>query len=513
MGYRDIQLKLPSDYSEGELRGAIKKALGIGSFTYRIDAKSLDARKKSDIHWLVRVAVVSDELDGSPPPAAAPLCIPFRKGRGRVLVVGSGPAGYFSALILQRAGYETTLMERGAAVAQRADGIRVFEKTGRFNPVGNYAFGEGGAGTFSDGKLTSRTRKISREKQFVLSSYIHAGAPPEIAYMAHPHLGSDNLRKIVHRLRKIYEDAGGTLLFETMLQDLIVRDGHVVEAVTTAGSMAASHFIVAPGHSAHETYRMLMDRGVGFRVKPFAVGCRVEHPQEIINCAQWGKGHLPGVKAAEYRLTSRAPGRLPVYTFCMCPGGMVVPATAYADTNIVNGMSLYGRSGKFANAACVAAVDLETLLGRRVCAAEALGWLGELETRFFSHTRDFQAPCCRIGDFIRRKLSAMGLPESSYPLGLASAPLWEMLPGAISRSLQDGLVHFSRKLKGFDTGIIMGLESKTSSPVQVIREKDGPCAGVANLYVVGEGSGFAGGIISSAADGIRTAMGIIEKTI
>ncbi|MBI9082111.1 MAG: FAD-dependent monooxygenase [Desulfobacterales bacterium] len=504
-------MKLPSDYTEGELRRAIEKALGIGSFTYRIETKSLDARKKSDIHWLVRVAVVSGELGGSPPPAAEPLCIPFRKGRGRVLVVGSGPAGFFSALILQRAGYETTLIERGAAVAKRADGIRVFEKTGRFNPVGNYAFGEGGAGTFSDGKLTSRTKKISREKDFVLSSYIDAGAPQEIAYMAHPHLGSDNLRKIVHRLRKIYEDAGGTLLFETMLQDLTVREGRVIEAVTTAGSLAAAHFIIAPGHSAHETYRMLIRRGVAFRAKPFAVGCRVEHPQEIINRALWGKERLPGVKAAEYRLTSRAPGRLPVYTFCMCPGGVVVPATAYADTNIVNGMSLYGRSGKFANAACVAAVDLQDLLGRSVCASEALDWLGELEARFFSHTGGFQAPCCRIGDFITQRPPTAGLPESSYPLGLAPAPLWELLPGAISRSLQDGLGHFGQKLKGFDTGIIMGLESKTSSPVQVVREKNGPCAGVANLYVVGEGSGFAGGIISSAADGIRTAMGIIEK--
>jgi uncharacterized FAD-dependent dehydrogenase len=509
MGYQDISIKLPTDFSDEQLRSLIAKELDIREFTYQIENKSLDARKKSNIHWLVRAAIISPEISGGEPVISPALVIPYKQRKERVVVVGSGPSGFFAAFVLQKAGIKTTLLERGSEVNKRAKGIRVFETTGIFNPVNNYAFGEGGAGTFSDGKLTSRTKSISKEKQFILSSYVQAGAPEEINYMAHPHLGSDNLRNIIRNLREEFLSIGGSIQFETLVEDLKIADGRVHEVVTTSGRIEADYFIFAQGHSAYETYRMLIRNGVSFRTKPFALGCRVEHPQELINTAQWGRKSLPGVKAAEYRLTSTGDGNLPVYTFCMCPGGTVVPAAAYANTHIVNGMSRYKRTGKFANAACVAAISLAKLMSREIEPLEALDWLGSLEESFYQYQDGYDAPFCSIQDFISRKMPTR-IVESSYPLGLKPAPLWDMLPAAVSNSIAEGLKDFSRKIRGFETGNILGLESKTSSPIQVRREPTGLCQGFDNLYMVGEGSGYAGGIISSGSDGIRAAMNIIE---
>ena len=487
---------------------------GLRDFSVRIVHQGLDARKKSDIHWLARIFVFSPELPGEELPLPPPLRIPCRRREEKALVVGSGPAGFFAAFVLRKAGFSATLIERGAEVRKREAGIRAFERSGVFDPFGNYAFGEGGAGTFSDGKLTSRTKNISREKAFILESYIQAGAPPEIRYLAHPHLGSDNLKQIVANLRAEFINLGGVMLFETRLTDLEVENGRVVTAMVDREGrqevIEADHYVIAPGHSAHETYRMLMARGVAFRPKNFAIGCRVEHPQAVINLAQWGREELPGVKAAEYRLTSKGDGRLPVYTFCMCPGGTVVPATAYADTNIVNGMSLYRRDGRFANAACVAGLSLAQLLGREVSALESLDWLGALEQAFYDYGGGYRAPFCRIQDFIHGKeaTESAASVQSSYPLGLIPAPLWELLPGAVSSTLREGLKEFCRKIRGFETGLIMGLESKTSAPIQVLREEDGRCLGFANLYLAGEGSGYAGGIISSGTSGIKAALSI-----
>jgi len=225
----------------------------------------------------------------------------------------------------------------------------------------------------------------------------------------------------------------------------------------------------------------------------------------LINLAQWGRESLPGVKAAEYRLTSKADGNHPVYTFCMCPGGKIVPAGAFESTNIVNGMSNYQRNGEFANSACVAGVEPNIILGKEATAEEILDWVESLEQKFYEYSKDYKAPYCTIEDFINKKISSTEI-KSSYPMGFVSAPLWELLPESIGDSLIEGLKDFSKRLKGFETGNIMGLESKTSSPIQVIREKNGLCSGFSNLYMVGEGSGYSGGIISSAADGIKVAV-------
>jgi len=508
MGFKSISLKLPTDFSEEQLREKIKRELRITNFTFQIENKSLDARKKSNIFWLVKVAVDSPEIKGGISLIKEKLEIPFKNREKQVVVVGSGPAGFFAALVLQKAGFSVTLIERGSDVDTRGKSIRAFEKTGIFDSRNNYAFGEGGAGTFSDGKLTSRSKHISKEKQFILSSYINAGAPKEIEYMAHPHLGTDNLRKIVKNLRNKFEQLGGQFLFETLMDDIRIKNSRIDSVETSKGTLRTDALFIAPGHSAFETYKMLIQRGVPFRTKNFALGSRMEHRQDVINQAQWGHSKLPGVKAAEYRLTSSADGNHQVFSFCMCPGGMVVPAAAYAETNIVNGMSYYQRNGEFANAACVAGIHPDEISGKIVSPLEALDNLNELEQKFYDLAGGYKAPTCSIQNFLKKRLKD-DTYKSSYPLGLFPAPLWEVLPAAVVNSMQAGLQDFIRKMRGFETGILLGLESKTSSPVQVIRERDGLVEGFDNLYIVGEGSGYAGGIISSAADGIKAATHLI----
>ncbi len=510
MGHTKLNIKLPTDYSEGLLRKKISKQLRISEFSFQTENKSLDARNKRNIHWLVRVGVSSPELKGKNADEVPELEIPYKKRSERAIVVGSGPAGFFAAFTLQKAGFHTTLIERGTEVKKRSKGIQTFEKTGTFNPLSNYAFGEGGAGTFSDGKLTSRSKHISKEKQFILSSYISAGAPEEIVYMTHPHLGTDNLKKIVENLRIQFESLGGTFLFETMLEDIIVKNGIVNKVITSSGELEGDVFFIAPGHSAYETYRMLINRGIPFRTKNFAIGSRMEHRQEIINLAQWGKEKLAGVKAAEYRLTSNGDGNHRVYSFCMCPGGIVVPAAAYENTNIVNGMSYYKRNGAFANAACVAGIHPNELAGTEVSPLKALDFIESLERKFYDYSGGYKAPCCSISDFINKK-EPRGKIDSSFPLGLNQAPLWELLPLIVSKAMREGLKDFSKKMKGFETGNLLGLESKTSAPIQVIRDSDGLCPNFQNLYIVGEGSGYSGGIISSAADGIKAALNFINS--
>jgi len=507
MGYKTIQTKIPTDYSEEQLRSAIVKQLGLKDFSFQIEKKSLDARKKNDIHWVMGLAVSSKEIEGDEFVANEALEIPITKRSEKVVVIGSGPAGFFAAHVLQLAGFHVTIIERGAKVEQRSRAIELLENKGEFNAQNNYAFGEGGAGTFSDGKLTSRSKHISRERNFILSEYAKAGAPEEIVYMTHPHVGTDNLKIIVARLRQQFLNNGGSFLFETQLEDILFKGNKAIGVVTSKGELEADHVILATGHSAYDTYRMLIEKGVQFRAKNFAIGHRIEHPQKLINKAQWGKESLPGVKAAEYRLSTKSKSGLGVYTFCMCPGGTVVPAAAYKEKSIVNGMSNYQRDGHYANAGCVVGVHPDMLLGHKSSPKEILDWMDELEGNFFTFSNSYKIPANMAADYIRKRVSKF-ISKSSYPLGLQSTPLFKMVPQIVSDAIRDGLKDFSRKLHGFDRGLLMGLESKTSSPIQVLRDKDGKCTGFENLYFVGEGSGLAGGIISSAADGVKCSIAL-----
>ncbi len=512
MGYKEVELTLPTDYSEDELERKIKKKVGSGSFSYSIQKKSLDARKKNNIIWRIRVLVKSDRYKELIPDEPE-LDIPYRKSERKILVVGSGPAGFFSASVMQKSGFNVTVIEQGLDVDQRASGISVFEEGGVFNSKANYAFGEGGAGTFSDGKLTSRTKSIKKERKFIFDSYIKAGAPEEIKYLTHPHLGTDKLKIIVRNLRREFEELGGKIIFDTKFLDVEIKSGKADKILTSSGWIDCDYLFIAPGLSSFETYRMLIARGLPFRNKNFAIGSRVEHYQDIINQAQWGRTKLSGIKAAEYRLTSQSDKNHPVYTFCMCPGGVVVPATGVEGQNIVNGMSLYKRDGKFANAACVAGVNIESLLGREISASEALDWLENLEKKFFEISPGYKAPAVKIKDFINGKISEP-LGHGSFPLGMKEYPFWELLPPTVQEAIRAGLGDFSGKIRGYDEGIIMGLESKTSTPVQVLREKTGLVEGFDNIFIIGEGSGYAGGIISSSADGVRSAMRLVtEKSL
>lgn len=510
MGCKILEIKLPTDFTPDELKSKIRKKLKIDRFTYTIERQSLDARDKRNIRWLIRLGVSSPGLPGQEKQKEEELEVPYKKRAKRVVVVGSGPAGFFCGLTLMHAGFWVNLLEQGSVVAERLKRVSSFERSGELDERNNYAFGEGGAGTFSDGKLTSRTGSISKERRFIFDSFIKAGAPEEIAYLAHPHVGSDNLVKIVKKLREDFISRGGEFFFNTKVKDIYLKNRNVQAVETEQGKIEADYFVFAPGHSAYETYRMLIKRRVPFRTKPLALGCRVEHPQELINLAQWGRESLPGIKAAAYKLTFKQEGCLPVYSFCMCPGGTVVPAAPYKGLNIVNGKSKYARNQPFANAAVVAGVDLNRLLEREIDPLRALDWLENLEKKFFDLSHSYAAPACKIEDFLAGRLSA-SLGKSSYPFGLIPADFRELLPAVICSSLEAGIKDFCKKIKGFETGIMLGLESKTSSPLQALRHQEGRCQGIDNLYICGEGSGLAGGIVSSAADGIKEAFAIIRS--
>ncbi|HAE20729.1 MAG TPA: FAD-dependent oxidoreductase [Spirochaetaceae bacterium] len=509
MGYNEYELSLPCSAPEAELRAAIARKAKLGDFEYSILLKSLDARHKDRIAWLYRVGVQSPELkDGAAPKAPALEHTRTARG-GRVAVAGTGPAGIFAALYLARSGFKVSVLERGSRVDERKAALDAFEAGGPFPAADNYAFGEGGAGTFSDAKLSSRTKGISAEREYLFSEFVAAGAPDEIRYMTHPHVGSDRLYAMTSRLRGALEEAGGSIEFGARVDDIVLSNGKVSALDTTKGRFEADAFVLACGHSSFDTQRMLMKRGVPFRTKNFALGFRAEHEQAAINRAQWGVKSLPGVKAAEYRLTAQS-GDTGVYSFCMCPGGTVVPAAAFPEASVVNGKSDYSRAGRWANAAVVAGLSLNALLGEDVSPERALDWLEALERRFKDFAGGWRAPAMTIRDFMAGR-SGTVLPPSSYPLGLMSANLAELLPAALVPPLREGLSQFCRKLRGYEDGIILGLESKTSAAIQALRDPEAMTAGYENLYIAGEGSGWSGGIVSSAADGLKAAQALAAR--
>ncbi|HPA15616.1 MAG TPA: hypothetical protein PKV75_10160 [Desulfobacterales bacterium] len=510
MGYTELELELSTDFKHDDLGKIISKKIRSDDFTFAILRKSLDARNKRDIHWLIRAGINSPALTGeSPVIKKLPLPGSRHGKKKKTVITGCGPAGIFCGLILQGSGYDTVIIEKGADVKKRTEDISRFEETGKLNKNSGYCFGEGGAGTFSDGKLTSRTKTISLEKNFVFEELIKAGAPEEIAYMTHPHLGSDNLKKIIPVIIADFISSGGTVLFETEVTD-IHKNGEMITALELSGAntgkMEGDKFIFAPGNNSFDLYRLLLSRNVGFSTKPFAIGFRVEHLQETINLAQWGRKTLPGVKAAEYRLTAtHAKGA--AFTFCMCPGGKVVQSAPRKGLSVVNGMSDYRRNGKFANSAVVTPFTIEELTGKPVSPSQALDLLEGLERKFYNYSDSFNIPAIRISDLLNGKTSS-DLPSSSYPFHLISADFHELFPSAVLCRLIGGIGIFKKKLRGFEEGIALGLESKTSSPLKADRTSNFTTSPFTNLYICGEGSGNAGGIISSAADGVKTAMAV-----
>jgi len=510
IAFKEIDLKLPTDFSDAELRKKIRKKLHVQNFSFEMLKQSLDARHRPDVFWQTKIRVFSGEFKSGTTYKPEPkLEFAYKNRNTKVVVAGSGPAGFFSAFVLQKAGFQVMLIEKGPEVKQRFKDIQGFESGHTaFKDHSNYCHGEGGAGTFSDGKLTSRTKGIATEKSFVFGHYVEAGAPEEILYLAKPHIGSDNLRVVIPNLRKQFQNLGGIIKFETEVIDLELENSTCKGIVTNKGQFPCDLLIVAPGHSSYSTYRMLAKNGIRFRTKPFAIGARVEHPQELINISQWGLAQMPGLKAAEYKLTHTASNGLPVYSFCMCPGGKVIPSAPAHKQNIVNGVSDYSRNSTWGNSAVVAGLHLENILKKEVSFENALQWMEELEQKVYTISKGYHVPGAIIQDFLSDKITQK-IPTNSFPFDVFQYDFRELLPPEIVFSLKEGLQNFAKKIHGFETGLLLGLESKTSSPVQVVRDKHRRCEGFDNIFIIGEGSGYTGGITSSAVDGVKTAMGII----
>ncbi len=512
-------IKLPVGREERELVRISEKKLGGKAGYFAIKKKSLDARDKNNIRYIytvecakekkVEVEKVFDKLpDG-------------RQPKEEVLVVGSGPAGLFAAIRLLDHGISPTLIERGAPVEEREGKINAFFQEKRLDGETNVQFGEGGAGTFSDGKLNTQTHSpLNRE---VLELFVRFGAPKEILYLSKPHIGSDNLKKVVKNMRQYILSKGGRVLFHTRLEDLRLQNGRVKEVVLRAVNADAvcpseivlpvSAVILAVGHSARDTFEMLQRKGVPMRAKDFAVGVRIEHLQSKIGYAQYGKAYslLP---AAEYKLVSHASERS-AFTFCMCPGGYVMPAASEEGGVVTNGMSNYARDGENANSALIAQVTRADFEGDSPLAG--MYFQRRLEgLAYEAGGKNYGAPVQLVGDFLADKGSSrFGEVQPTYAVGTAFADLRAVLPAPVVTALKGAIVDMDRRLKGFAAvdAILTGVETRTSSPVRIERDEKLQSVGVRGLFPCGEGAGYAGGITSSAADGLRVAEAVFENFV
>lgn len=521
-------IKLPATAADETLQRRIAKLCGVDAAciqSVRIVRRALDARKKEDIHFLLHACVETDERTArmllakedprvrsyvqTPPQEVRP---GTEDARGRVIVAGLGPAGLFCALELAQNGYAPLVVERGEPVETRAQSVARFWQTGALDPSSNVLFGEGGAGTFSDGKLTSRSKDARQES--VLATLVRFGAPEEIAIDAKPHIGTDRLRGVVSAMRQEIERLGGEVCFSTRLEQIETADGRVQSVVLADArgpiQIPCAALALAIGQGARDTYRMLLDAGVAMEKKPFAVGVRIEHPQTLIDQAQFGLlAGNPRLGAASYAMTGKS-GERGVYTFCMCPGGSVIASTAKARQVSVNGMSDYARSGKNANAAVVVQVFDGDTPGHPLA---GVAFQEAMERRAYeAGGGDFLAPAMRVCDFLGRKRpSGFGSVTPTYRPGVANCDLWRCLPDFVAQGVADGIAAFARKLRGFDLGdaVLTAAETCTSAPVRIVRNGSLQSVSHDNLYPVGEGAGYAGGIVSAAIDGLRAAQAII----
>ncbi len=420
----------------------------------------------------------------------------------RPVIVGFGPAGIFLALSLARLGYRPLIYERGDPVAERVAAVRTLWRDGLLDPESNLQFGEGGAGTFSDGKLTTGKRRPLNDQ--VLQTFVEAGAPERILYQSRPHIGTDHLRTVVSKMRQQIKDLGGEIHFRHALTDIELEGGAVTALQVNSHRIATTAAILAIGHSARDTLETLFRRGVAMETKPFAMGMRIEHPAAFINEAQYGSKAAAVLPAADYKLTHRH-ANLGVFSFCMCPGGQVVCASSEPDHLVTNGMSAYARREKYSNSAIVASVD--PAAHNISSPLEAIAFQRRFEALAYAAGGGGQvAPAQRARDFMRDATSTT-LPPVSYRPGVRSAELSEILPPQIIPALKAGLERFDRRIRGFvDKGVLIGLESRTSSPVRLPRDENCQSVSTVGLYLLGEGAGYAGGIMTCALDALRFAQ-------
>ncbi|MEP7235028.1 MAG: FAD-dependent oxidoreductase [Ignavibacteriota bacterium] len=472
-----------------------------------VKKRSIDARSKHAI-FRIRADVFYDE-------AAPNTVLPqphypqLRANSPRAIIVGAGPAGMFAALRLIEAGIKPIILERGKDVRARRYDLAAIQKRGIVNPDSNYCFGEGGAGTYSDGKLYTRATKRG-DVTSVLKTLVAYGASPDILIDAHPHIGSNLLPKVVSAMRESILAAGGEIRFETRVEDFIIQNDRIQGVITASGDEVIGESVVlATGHSARDIFEMLDRKKILIEAKPFAMGVRIEHPQHFIDEVQYHcdlrDDNLP---AASYKLAAQSDGR-GVFSFCMCPGGFIVPAATSPGEIVLNGMSLSRRDSPFANSGVVVAIEAEDLIPyNKYGALAGMKYQAEVEQMAYSIGGVKQeAPAQRITDFLEGRLSTT-LPDSSYKPGMTSALLHEVLPRSLARRLHSGIEQFGKMMKGYirEDAVMLGVETRTSSPVRIPRNPETlEHLQISGLYPCGEGAGYAGGIVSAAMDGIRVA--------
>ena len=488
------------------------RALSLGEDevrAVRVLRRSVDARGRQPKIRL-RVEVFLGE-EPSPEPALLDRLKPV-DGRKKAIVIGSGPAGYFAALELLEHGIQPLIFDRGNDVRQRRRDLRAIQQFSEVHPDSNYCFGEGGAGTYSDGKLYTRSHKRG-DIEKVLRLLVEHGARPDILIDAHPHIGSNKLPGIVANIRETILHYGGEIHFDSLVTDLLLHKGKAIGIVVNGQySREADAVVVATGHSARDMYALLHKRGVRLEAKPFAIGVRAEHPQELIDEIQYGQKYRePGLPAASYKLVAQV-GDRGVFSFCMCPGGLVVPAATAPGELVVNGMSMSRRDSAYANSGIVVSVEDKDFAGFAEAGVFAgLEFQKRVEQAMYGFgTGSQRAPAQRLADFVNGRLS-QDLPAGSYIPGFISAPLHELLPHFIARYLQEGFKIFGQKMPGYFTNeaIVIGTESRTSAPVRIPRDPHSLMhPDWEGLFPCGEGAGYAGGIVSAAMDGQNVATAI-----
>ena len=517
-------LRLKPGEKESRLPALAARALKLRPEQVRnlkILRKSLDARKKTDIHWLYTVAV--DAPDETALLSRCRDAAPYKPYRYEIpaarsalppVVVGFGPAGMFAALLMARAGLKPVVLERGDDVDARSAAVETFRATGRLDPESNVQFGEGGAGTFSDGKLATGTH--DGRIPFVLETFHAFGAPESVTYDAKPHMGTDVLHRVVKALREEILRLGGEVRFRSRLTDIETAEGRVcaVTAETPTGTVRipCRELVLAIGHSARDTFTHLHEMSVPMERKPFAMGVRIEHLQRSIGMAQYGENYV-NLPAADYRLSVHLPDGGSAFTFCMCPGGYVMAAASEAGGVCTNGMSYSGRAGENANSALLVTLQPEDVPGEGVLAG--IEWQRKIERDCFAAGgRPYFAPAQTVGDFLaRRASSGPGSVQPSYRPGVCWCELHDVLPAALTDVLAQALRALGQRLRGFDApdAVLTAPETRSSSPVRILRSAETLQSSLAGLYPCGEGAGYAGGITSAAVDGMRIAEKIIGK--
>jgi uncharacterized FAD-dependent dehydrogenase len=521
---RITELKLPLNHPENMLKSAILDRLGIPAkelITYTIFRQGFDARKRNAILVVYTVDIettneqaILKRLQDDPHISLTPDCTyrfvtqAPKHLTSRPVIIGTGPCGLFAGLILAQMGFRPIILERGKEVRERTKDTFGLWRKSVFNPESNVQFGEGGAGTFSDGKLHTQIKDPNHYGRKVLTEFVKAGAPDEILYLSKPHIGTFRLVGVVEQLRATIESLGGEIRFQSKVDDIIIDNGQVCGVTLASGeTINTAHVLLAVGHSARDTFKMLYDRGVYIEAKPFSIGFRIEHPQSLIDTCRWGdNAGNPLLGAADYKLVHHCRNGRSVYSFCMCPGGTVVAATSEAGHVVTNGMSQYSRNERNANSGIVVGITPDDYPGHPLA---GIDFQRRLEAQAFKLGGEtYEAPGQLVGDFLaERPSTALGSVQPSYTPGVHLCDLSSALPEYAITAIREAIPAFDKKIKGFamNDAVLTGVETRTSSPIRIKRNEHYQSLNVKGLYPAGEGAGYAGGILSAAVDGIKVA--------